>query len=371
MVFSPGQTIFRAGDEGDGAFVIERGAVRLTGDGRGRGARLLGPGDVFGEGALLERGRRAVEALAVEETVVTEIGGDDLAIRVSRADPVVGHLVRSLIRRAAREDGREIARTESAGALRELATEAWIRDGLIAGEFEPYFQPIVSMTDRRVRGFEALARGRRDGRLMTPGEFLPVAERNARIESIDLHIMDAACAALVELSRVSDAATELFLTVNLAPSHFIDLRVVERIRDVLANRGLSPHRLKVELTEGAILADTDRTVVILSGLRDLGVSVCLDDFGSGWSNLGRINRLPIDCLKIDRSLVLGMRENERGRVVLRFVADLAHDLGLETVVEGVETEADAEELSARGFTFGQGYLFGRPMERSALEWAIR
>jgi len=369
LVFSPGQKVFREGDDGDGAYIIERGTVRLSGNGRVRGASFLGPGDVFGEGALLERSGRVVEATALEETVLTLIDGDDLAIRVSRCDPVVAHLLRSLIRRSARDDGAEIEATENSrvGALRELATEAWIRDGLIAGEFEPFFQPIVSMGDRRVRGFEALARWRRDGRLMTPGEFLPVAERNARIESIDLHIMDAACGALVEMAEARPATADLFLTVNLAPGHFTDLRVVDRIRDVLVNRKMPPSRLKVELTEGAMLADTERTIEILNGLRALGVSVCLDDFGSGWSNLGRINQLPIDCLKIDRTLVLGMRENHRGRLVVRFVADLARSLGLETVVEGVETEADAEELAARGFTYGQGYLFGKPMERAEVE----
>jgi diguanylate cyclase len=370
-VYQPGEVIFREGEPGLYAYLIETGGVELSVAGRARVLGRLGAGDLFGEVAIIERAPRFATAIAIERTVVTAINGEDLAARMTHSDPVVVHLMKTLIRRMEQQRGgaHGLFAKASDEALKELLTESEIRDGLANGAFEPFFQPIVSLADRRVRGYETLVRWRRgDGRLLPPGEFLPVAERSSRIQGIDLHILDAACAALALCCR-HDGRTEedrLFVSVNLAPVHFHDLSVVRQLERAIVRHGIAPEQLKIELTETALLANIDATVNVIAEIHALGVRLCLDDFGTGYSSLGYLYRIPIDTLKIDRTFVAGMASSSRARKLVKAILEIAAALDLETVVEGIEDEAIASELMGLGCTFGQGFLFGRPIERSSM-----
>lgn len=373
QIFSKGQVIFQEGDEGHCAYLIESGRIELSIAEQSKVLSSLGAGDIFGEVAIIERSPRSATAIAIEDTTLTVIDSDDLTKRMFKSDPVVIHLMKTLIRRQVKQRGGGIdtglATSFSEGALKELLTESQIRDGLAGGEFEPFFQPIVRLHDRKLGGYEALVRWRRgDGRLMPPGEFLPVAERNARIQTIDLHILNAACAALASCRLHSEqaAAGNLFVTVNLAPVHFDTMNVVRELERVLSTHAILPRQLKVEVLETALLANIDVAIDVIGEIRALGVRVCLDDFGSGYSNLGYLHRLPIDTLKIDRSFVIGMSTSPRARKLVKGILELAAALDLETVVEGIESEDIAVQLATLGCTYGQGFLFGRPMERTQM-----
>ena len=242
-----------------------------------------------------------------------------------------------------------------AQALRALDLENDLRRALVRGEFEPYFQSIVTLDEGRVLGYEALLRWRHAERgLLAPAEFLSTAEENGSIEPIDWRMFELAC----EGARRLPANT--YVSINVSPRQ---LRVVDfdmLILRVIADAGLSPSRVRLEITEGALLDEPETVRALLLRLREAGVLVQLDDFGTGYSSLSYLHRFPIHALKIDRSFVADLATTGNSAVVVRAICALAQSLGIEVIAEGVETEAQRRILIELGCTVAQGFLFSLP-----------
>jgi EAL domain-containing protein (putative c-di-GMP-specific phosphodiesterase class I) len=248
-----------------------------------------------------------------------------------------------------------------------------IRAGLAAGEFEPFFQPIVDLGDRRIVGFEVLARWNHPVRgLLFPVEFVAQAEDSGQIRAIDASILDTAWRSLRATLAAQPALPKpLLLSVNLSTQHFLDDEVVGRLR-ALCLEGLSQtFDLQLEITETQLIHDKDEAEKILHELKQLGISIALDDFGTGYSSLVYVHRLPIDCIKIDRSFSEGILESERSRAIVAAIINLARSLGIRTVAEGVEDSQVAQALLALGCQFGQGMLFGPPTAADKISALIR
>jgi diguanylate cyclase (GGDEF)-like protein len=242
-------------------------------------------------------------------------------------------------------------------AMDVLDLEQQLRAALANGEFEPHFQPIVRLDDGAVVGHEALVRWRHPERgLVAPGEFLPVAEESGLIEAIDWATYRAACSAVPRLPGGG------YVTVNLSTRHFRHADFDARLQALVGETGCDPRRLRVEVTEGTLLGDTEAVVRILDRLRDGGIDAALDDFGTGYSSLGYLHRFPLRMIKIDRSFIEPLGDPVAGRstAIVAAVLALARSLDLEVVAEGVETAAQRDALLAMGCTYGQGWLFGRP-----------
>ena len=249
-------------------------------------------------------------------------------------------------------------------AMSVLELELQLRNALHAGEFRPYFQPIVRLDDASIVGYEALIRWQHPSRgLLTPGDFLPVAEESGLIEAIDWHMYKIACQAARDFVREGE-----FLTLNISPRHFQYEDFDQRLLALLQDTGFPPDRLRVEVTEGTLLADPEAVARILQRLQDALIGAALDDFGTGYSSLGYVHRFPLKMIKIDRSFIrdLGQAEERRSMAVIEAVLSLARSLALGVVAEGVETEAQRQALLAMGCAHAQGFLFGRPAP--ALEW---
>jgi diguanylate cyclase (GGDEF)-like protein len=243
-------------------------------------------------------------------------------------------------------------------ALRVLDLENDLRVAIAEQQFEPHFQPIVALGDDSVLGFEALMRWHHPQRgLLAPDAFLKVAEDSGNVEAMDWQIYAAACA---EMAR--HKAFQGFLSLNVSPRHFRQAGFGLRLLDMAQENGLAPHRLCVEITEGTLIEDPERTGLLLRQLRDAGVALALDDFGTGYSSLGYLHRFPLTMLKIDRSFVAGLDDGAESAsaVVARAVVALAGSLGLSVVAEGIETPAQRNALVEMGCELGQGYLLGRP-----------
>ena len=243
-------------------------------------------------------------------------------------------------------------------AMDVLGLEHELREALAAGEFEPYFQPLVRLSDAAIVGYEALIRWHHPQRgVLAPGDFLRVAEDSGQIESIDWQMYHLACTAGADLVRDGG-----FITINISPRHFQNEDLDERLLEVTSSTGFDPAKLRIEVTEGTLLGDPAAVAKVLQRLRAACIEAALDDFGTGYSSLGYVHRFPLKMIKIDQSFVapLGQDDAPRSLAVIGAILALARSLGLEVVAEGIETEQQLRILRDMGCVYGQGYLFGRP-----------
>ncbi len=239
------------------------------------------------------------------------------------------------------------------------------------GEFEIHYQPVVDLATREVEGLEALVRWRhpRLG-LLEPAAFIPVAEEAGILDRMDLGTLAGACSQMVAWSERIPAASRLHLSVNCSSRWFHEGRLGETLSEVLESTGMDPRRLWLEVTETELLNDSDATVAAFEEAHRLGVRVAIDDFGTGFSSLAYLSRFRVDRLKIDRSFVHSVRSSRSGAAIVTAVVDLAGALGVPTVAEGAEDEADLEILAELGADLVQGYALSRPRSPHEIEQAL-
>ncbi|WP_207459720.1 EAL domain-containing protein [Azospirillum sp. SYSU D00513] len=236
------------------------------------------------------------------------------------------------------------------------ALKTGLREALAKGQFELHYQPLVNLRSGRVRGFEALLRWRHPERgLVSPAEFIPVAEETGLIVALGEWVLQEACREAVGWPA------GLGVSVNLSPVQFRSRGLVEAVAGALAESGLEPERLELEITESVLLQDNDANLAVLSELRQLGLRIAMDDFGTGYSALGYLRSFPFDKIKIDRSFVSDLPQGEGSKAILHAVAGLGRSLAITTTAEGVETRDQLEAVRAQGCDEAQGYFFSRPV----------
>lgn len=363
-------------------------------------------GHSAGDDLLVEAGRRIVATVRGEDTV-SRLGGDEFAILIDDIDGL--HVAEDLAQRILHAlgqpcwvGGREVFPSASLGiamwhpryhngaellrdadaamyrakaggrdrwavfdeAMREHAVqildlEADLRRAINVDSFVAYYQPIVRLSDRTVIGHEALLRWRHQERgLLSPGEFIGLGEDNGLIEEVDW-LMYAQV-----ISRLARGG-EGYISINVSPRHFRAPDFADRLLRLVDAAGADPCRLRIEITEVALLDDVPRALRTLRTLRSHGIMAQLDDFGTGYSALSYLHRFPIECLKIDQSFVAGLVGDSRTEsiAVVRAIQALAGTLGIYTIGEGIETEEQRIALRELGCTCGQGFLLGRPAEQ--------
>jgi EAL domain-containing protein (putative c-di-GMP-specific phosphodiesterase class I) len=243
--------------------------------------------------------------------------------------------------------------------------DADLGKALDRGEIKVLFQPVVRLEDRTVAGFEALLRWDhpRHGRL-SPSEFIPLAEETGTIIDLGIFVLERTARELAAWQNALDVDPPLFASVNISSRQLLRHDLLHDVKAVLSRSNVIPGTLKLELTEGLVMENPEYAAQMLTRIRELGAGLSLDDFGTGYSSLAYLQRFPFDTIKIDQSFV---RQNGNGArpVILRSIVTLAHELGMEVVAEGAETESDAIELYQLGCEYAQGYAFGHPI--SAIE----
>jgi diguanylate cyclase (GGDEF)-like protein len=248
-----------------------------------------------------------------------------------------------------------------------LELEADIRDGIANSEFSPYFQPIVDLKTEAVVGFEALARWQSTKRgFVFPNDFIPLAEETNLVMAIDFLILEKSCLQLKQWEK-NCGRDDLYVSCNLYGDHFFSVTLPVDIEKIIQRVGIKPQQLRVELTERALLENSDIVLKNMNALKTLGVKILLDDFGTGYSSLSYLHRFPIDVLKIDRSFINNVHEHDNHQAIIKTIIDLATNLQMGTVGEGIENLADAELLTAMACRFGQGYYYAKPMPATETE----
>lgn len=247
-------------------------------------------------------------------------------------------------------------------AVLVMSLETDMDRALAQGEFYVVFQPIVGMASDILMGFEVLARWRHPVRgEILPSEFIPVAEDTGRIDVLGLWVLSEACSTMAAWRIGHPQAQDLILSVNISSRQFAKRDIVKDIKNVLDRTGFPADRLRLELTESAIMQDAPTAVRRMKALRTLGVTIAVDDFGTGYSSMSYLQQLPLDNLKIDLGFVQRLEQSPENREIVRAIISLAGGLGLNVVAEGVENEAQKQMLSELGCQMYQGYLFARPM----------
>lgn len=243
-------------------------------------------------------------------------------------------------------------------------TEGELRSALAQRELLLHFQPKFRLADGSLSGVEALARWQHPQRgLLAPAEFVDLAERCGLMGALGRQVM---AMAVTQCRQWLDAGILLNMAVNVSPSQFVDPGFVRGVLGAIAQAGIPPSLLSIEITESIAMTDFDATAARLGELRAAGVLVALDDFGIGFSNLSQLSRLPLDILKIDRSLVQDLGLDAKADAIVRAIIGMAHALGCRVIAEGIETPAQRDHLQALGCDCGQGFLLGGPGPAQAL-----
>jgi EAL domain-containing protein (putative c-di-GMP-specific phosphodiesterase class I) len=255
-----------------------------------------------------------------------------------------------------------------ARARARLRVETELRQALDNREFRVFYQPIVTLDSGRLLGFEALLRWQHPVRgLLGPDQFLLVAEETGLILPIGWWVMRDACRQVRAWQQRHPQARELTLAVNLAHKQFMYAGLVQQVSESLREAGLSAASLHLEITETVFLENPKAAESTLRRLRALGASLHLDDFGTGYSSLNYLSVLPLDTLKIDRSFVTDMTENPKHAAIVRTVVELARDLGINTIAEGVESTEQLRLLVELGCRAAQGNLFAPALDSTRID----
>ena len=391
--YPKGFVLFHETDERDCAYIIEKGEVEISVEKNGKKVPLvrLGEGEVFGETALLGPGPRSATAVVTEDCEVFHISPDILRDRIMQLDPLVGLLMSLLINRyrqwryvspddaveadlLPRQSG-NLRRIDGADdflrgldkqkeiALKELRMAQEITHAIEEDQFSPYLQPIVSLPGRKLVGFEALIRWHHPVKgIISPREFIPVAERTNVVWLIDMLVLRRACQMVKEVQKAAGHIDRKFyVSVNLSGVHFDSEDFSTQIGAIIKESGVDPAQIVLEITESALMGDPAVAEKVLKDIKKLGLTIALDDFGTGYSSLGYLHRFSIDILKIDRSFVQDINQNNKSLDVVRAIVSLAKTFDLNIVAEGIESENEIYALSGLGCDNGQGYFFSKPL----------
>ena len=260
----------------------------------------------------------------------------------------------------------------SAGMVRRREVQAALEDAVKNSAFTLAYQPIVALTDGEIAGFEALVRWRHpQWGMMQPGQFIELAEETGHIVPLGSWVLGQAAADIVQWVGQAPRQPPLYVSVNVSARQFRDPGFVDGVRRVLAESGLPPSALMLELTESVLLRRDERIHADLMELKVIGVKLAIDDFGTGYSSLSYLRELPIDVLKIDKSFVDGIGISEQRLALVEGIIRIARTLNLKVIAEGIETEVQRDLLVSMGCQFGQGYLLAMPVEADQAEALVR
>jgi diguanylate cyclase (GGDEF)-like protein len=257
-------------------------------------------------------------------------------------------------------------------AKNNLEIEDDLRQALQNKEFVLYYQPIVALDNGKISGFEALIRWQSPTKgFISPGDFIPVAEDTNLIIPIGTWVLEEACAQMYFWQQQFPQEIPLTISVNISSKQFAQVNLIEQIKKILHKTKLPPQSLKLEITESSVMENVENTISLLKSLKSLGIKLSMDDFGTGFSSFSYLHRFPIDSLKIDRSFVNYMGENDKNSGIVNTIIMLGKQLSMDVVAEGIEKEKQIEILRTLQCEYGQGYFFAKPLPVQAITELLR
>jgi len=419
--FDTDEYIFVEGDIGDCAYIIDSGMVEISLDKDDRKLVMatLTKGEILGEMAIIDQLPRTASARAIVPTVVTPIPLDYVSQKIEQSDPTVRMFLRIAMTRyrdlntrlgqvfdelslaqqqAADQDYASTTmelknvvsqftemqkRIDSAvtnsspgdidsGLSEETMTftklvvteDKLLSTALERKQFCLFYQPIVDLTDNRIVGCEALVRWNHpSGELYPPGRFIAQAESSGLIVELGYWIAEEACCFQSRLTN--DFHQDMFVSVNLSGKQFDDQNLIPRLADIMSRSGANQEQIKYEITESLLMDNPELATESLNQLKETGSKLAIDDFGTGYSSFSYLHRFPFDTLKIDRVFVNAMARSQKSNQIVKSLVNLSHDLGMDVIAEGIESEREAELMRNYQTGFGQGYFYSKPVNETA------
>lgn len=377
-----GDYIFRFGDPGDCAYVIDSGEVQIivSVDGEDRIASRLDAGKLFGEMAIIDRRARMASAIAATDCILTVITIDQLNTRLDLLDPVLrlcldtitGRLrsamhTNPLLVPATAESRHDLidGASSAISAVTRIRLENELRFAINDNQLCLYLQPILDLANSQIVGFESLIRWKHPQRgVIGPDEFIPVAESSGLIGGITDWVLAEACRARAELMAKAPLGGRMledaFISVNLSAQDLVSPALAERLMGHLRDHDLPPECVKLEITESLLMSAPELAARSLGQCRDMGFQVAIDDFGTGFASFGYLQQFAVDGLKIDRRFISGLASAAKDRAIVGSMINLASSLDIPVIAEGIEDQQQADVLSELGCGYVQGFLYARP-----------
>ena len=418
--FDTDEFIFREGDPGDCAYIIESGMVEvaLDKDGRKLVMATLTKGDILGEMAIIDRLPRSASARAIVPTDVMAIPLDYVSQKIEQSDPTVRMFLRlamaryrdlnarlgrvfeglslgqlndegdgfaastmelkslipqflemhkridSAVTKPAQSDSGAMFGEKTLEITKLLVTEdKMLQAAMTKKEFRLHYQPIVDLSNNKIVGCEALVRwSHPSGELLLPSRFLTHVENSDLIIDLGYWIAEQACDFQSRLCN--DFQHDIFVAINLSGKQFEDQFLVPSLADIMDKTGARRERIKFEITESLLIDNPELATQSLHQLKETGAKLAIDDFGTGYSSFSYLHRFPFDTLKIDRVFVSAMARSEKSNQIVKSLVNLSHDLGMDVVAEGIETEQEAELMRGFQTAFGQGFYYSKPVNET-------
>lgn len=378
--YAAGESIFEKGDAGDCAYIIDEGRVEIYVNEGGRDAPInfLGPGEIFGEMAIIDSSTRTAAARAHTNCRLSIVSKKQLTERIDSADGVVRMLINILLKRSRgiihrnseTEDFSNVVDLlqlkHQKDVLEKIRLEKELEQSLEAEEFDLHFQPIVSIKDGTLLGLEALVRWNSPTRgLVRPDIFMGIAEETSLIVPLGRWILQRACHDFAKFKRTLkeklDISPELFISINVSGRQLNDHKFFPKLNNSVKKNKLKNREIKLEITE-RILVDGNYVFGWLANCKSKGYMIALDDFGTGYSSLSYLHKLNIDHIKIDKSFIDGIEHAEQSSdVIIKAIVEMSKGLKKGVIAEGIETAEQLKFLQDLNCEYGQGYYFSRPL----------
>ncbi len=380
ITYHSGDQIFLEGDVSTCAYLIESGGVEISilKEKQPFRVSILAVGDLFGEMALIDEKPRVATATALDETCVVRISRDVLEAKLNDVDPIIKHLLRLILIRFRKthyrlaqkdylvpEEAEQITDNDfdktQQNLIAQIKIASDIVEALSRNEFQLNYQPVISLKDNRIVGFEALSRWHHpDYGIMSPMQFIDIAESTEQILSIGLWALEKACLDLKILSEAYQQSP-LFICVNISARQLAKAEHVAKFINIVEKAGIDPSCIIMEVTETMLISERDFAQQTLSSLQNQGFRVSLDDFGTGYSSLSHLQKFSVDIIKIDQSFVSHMLTDYDSMQIVKASIGLAKALDMQIVAEGVESGEELAKLIEMKCDYAQGYHFTKPL----------
>lgn len=381
-----GEIILKQRDEGDAAYLIESGTVEILIEkdkGLIQSLGTRGEGTIIGEMSLVDKKPRTATIKAIEDCVLLEISREDFNRRLESADPIIQMVIKVIITRyrdtmtrahilgrkddIALPDQFEKELVKKANAVENIKITHELKEAIKNNHLEIYYQPIINLKTQKMVGFEALSRWKHPEKgYVSPDIFIPIAEESGLIIDVSRQIVKKSCEALVELDKLRQTDTPFFVSVNFSAKDFVTPDFKSYIVNVLDRNNLSHDQLHIEITERLLMDQPSRARETLQECKKEGIPISIDDFGTGYSSLSYLHYFPIDILKIDRSFIENMQQDETAYELAKSIISLGHNMKMSIIAEGIEEEEQATMLTKMGVDKAQGYYYAKPMPQSDL-----